>query len=113
MRGVLYGVDRIYDAPRSAVMLTLSAVALLATAVPVLRIARIDPASTLRRTMVTRAGRNRPTLSTSVTGRPRTLLLGLIGAGIDASRSPAMHEEEALPTGCAASTSASISTASA
>jgi shikimate dehydrogenase len=30
-----------------------------------------------------------------VTGRPRTLLLGLIGAGIDASRSPAMHEEEA------------------
>jgi shikimate dehydrogenase len=34
-----------------------------------------------------------------VTGRPRTLLLGLIGAGIDASRSPAMHEEEAAAHG--------------
>jgi shikimate dehydrogenase len=31
--------------------------------------------------------------------RPRTLLLGLIGAGIDASRSPAMHEEEAAAHG--------------
>ena len=48
MRSVLYGVG-IYDAPTIlAVMLTLSAVALLATAVPVLRVARIDPASTLR-----------------------------------------------------------------
>jgi len=34
-----------------------------------------------------------------VTGRPRTLLLGLIGAGIGASRSPAMHEEEAAAHG--------------
>jgi shikimate dehydrogenase len=34
-----------------------------------------------------------------VTGRPRSLLLGLIGAGIDASRSPAMHEEEAAANG--------------
>lgn len=34
-----------------------------------------------------------------MTGRPRTLLLGLIGAGIDASRSPAMHEEEAAAHG--------------
>jgi ABC-type antimicrobial peptide transport system permease subunit len=48
MRSVLYGVG-VYDAPTIlAVMLTLSAVALLATAVPVLRVARIDPASTLR-----------------------------------------------------------------
>ncbi len=34
-----------------------------------------------------------------MTGRPRTLLLGLIGAGIDASRSPAMHEEEGAAHG--------------
>jgi hypothetical protein len=34
-----------------------------------------------------------------VTGRLRTLLLGLIGAGIDASRSPAMHEEEGAAHG--------------
>ncbi len=48
MRSVLYGVG-VYDVPTIlAVMLTLSAVALLATAVPVLRVARIDPASTLR-----------------------------------------------------------------
>jgi shikimate dehydrogenase len=34
-----------------------------------------------------------------VTARLRTLLLGLIGAGIDASRSPAMHEEEGAAHG--------------
>lgn len=34
-----------------------------------------------------------------MTGRPRSLLIGLIGAGIDASRSPAMHEEEAAANG--------------
>ena len=34
-----------------------------------------------------------------MTGRLRTLLLGLIGAGIDASRSPAMHEEEGAAHG--------------
>jgi shikimate dehydrogenase len=34
-----------------------------------------------------------------VTRRPRTLLLGLIGAGIEASRSPAMHEDEAAAHG--------------
>jgi ABC-type antimicrobial peptide transport system permease subunit len=48
MRSVLYGVG-VYDATTIlAVMLPLSAVALLATTVPVLRVARIDPASTLR-----------------------------------------------------------------
>src|SRR6476469_6549252 len=48
MRSVLYGVG-VYDAQTIlAAMLTLSAVALLATAVPMLRVARIDPASTLR-----------------------------------------------------------------
>jgi ABC-type antimicrobial peptide transport system permease subunit len=48
MRSVLYGV-RIYDAPTIlAVVLTLAAVTLLATSIPVLRIARIDPVKTLR-----------------------------------------------------------------
>ncbi len=48
MRSVLYGVD-VYDLPTIlVVVLTLSLVALLATTVPALRIARIDPAKTLR-----------------------------------------------------------------
>ena len=48
MRSVLYGV-RIYDAPTLlAVVLALVAVTLLAASIPVLRIARIDPAKTLR-----------------------------------------------------------------
>lgn len=48
MRSVLYGVS-VYDAPTIAtVVLTLVAVTLLATVVPTLRIARIDPARTLR-----------------------------------------------------------------
>jgi ABC-type antimicrobial peptide transport system permease subunit len=48
MRSVLYGVG-VYDVPTIlAVVLTLSAVTLLATTVPALRIARIDPARTLR-----------------------------------------------------------------
>jgi predicted permease len=48
MRSVLYGVG-VYDAPTiAAVVLTLLAVTLLATTVPTLRIARIDPAKTLR-----------------------------------------------------------------
>jgi ABC-type antimicrobial peptide transport system permease subunit len=48
MRSVLYGVG-VYDAPTiAAVVLTLAAVTLLATTIPVLRIARIDPATTLR-----------------------------------------------------------------
>ena len=48
MRTVLYGVG-VYDAPTIlAVVLTLSAVTLLATSVPALRVARIDPAKTLR-----------------------------------------------------------------
>ena len=34
-----------------------------------------------------------------VTGRPDTLLLGLVGADIEASRSPAMHEGEAAAHG--------------
>jgi predicted permease len=47
MRSVLYGVG-VYDAPTMlAVVLTLSAVTLLATT-PILRVARIDPAKTLR-----------------------------------------------------------------
>jgi ABC-type antimicrobial peptide transport system permease subunit len=48
MRSVLYGVG-VYD-PRTlvAVSLTLAAVTAIATTVPVLRIARIDPATTLR-----------------------------------------------------------------
>jgi predicted permease len=48
MRSVLYGVG-VYDAPTiTAVVMTLLVVALLATSIPVLRIARIDPATTLR-----------------------------------------------------------------
>jgi macrolide transport system ATP-binding/permease protein len=48
MRSVLYGVG-VYDSPTVvAVVLTLAAVTLLAATVPVLRIARIDPAKTLR-----------------------------------------------------------------
>ncbi len=48
MRSVLYGVGA-YDAPTLvAVVLTLSAVTLLAATVPTVRIARIDPAKTLR-----------------------------------------------------------------
>jgi predicted permease len=48
MRSVLYGVH-VYDAPTLlAVVLALVAVTLLAASIPVLRIARIDPAKTLR-----------------------------------------------------------------
>jgi predicted permease len=48
MRSVLYGVS-VYDAPTlAAVVLTLTAIAILATTLPILRIARIDPATTLR-----------------------------------------------------------------
>ncbi|HXW56759.1 MAG TPA: ADOP family duplicated permease [Candidatus Cybelea sp.] len=48
MRSVLYGVG-IYDAPTLAtVVVALAVVALLSTTVPTLRIARIDPATTLR-----------------------------------------------------------------
>ncbi len=48
MRSVLYGVD-VYDVPTIlVVVLTLSSVTLLATIVPTLRVARIDPAKTLR-----------------------------------------------------------------
>jgi len=48
MRTVLYGVG-VYDAPTIlVVILTLSAVTLLAITVPALRVARIDPAKTLR-----------------------------------------------------------------
>jgi hypothetical protein len=48
MSSVLYGV-KVYDAKSITVVLaTLAAISLLAAAVPVLRIARIDPATTLR-----------------------------------------------------------------
>jgi macrolide transport system ATP-binding/permease protein len=48
MRSVVYGVG-VYDMPTIfLVMLTLTAVTLLATIVPTLRVARIDPAKTLR-----------------------------------------------------------------
>jgi macrolide transport system ATP-binding/permease protein len=48
MRSVLYGVG-VYDAPTIlGVTVTLAAVALLASTVPALRIAKIDPARTLR-----------------------------------------------------------------
>ena len=48
MRTLLYGVG-VYDAPTLiGVVLTLAAVTLLAASIPVLRIARIDPARTLR-----------------------------------------------------------------
>ncbi|MGO8815551.1 MAG: ADOP family duplicated permease [Terriglobia bacterium] len=48
MRSVLYGVG-VYDAPTIlTVILTVATVALISTTVPALRIARIDPAKTLR-----------------------------------------------------------------
>jgi len=48
MRSVLYGVG-VYDAPSlGAVIATLAVVSLLAATIPALRIARIDPAKTLR-----------------------------------------------------------------
>ncbi|PYT83139.1 MAG: ABC transporter permease [Acidobacteria bacterium] len=48
MRSVLYGIG-VYDAPTlSFVVLSLSFVTLLATTLPTLRIAKIDPANTLR-----------------------------------------------------------------
>jgi len=48
MRSVLYGVD-VYDVPTIVVVvLTLSVVTLLATTAPALKVARIDPAKTLR-----------------------------------------------------------------
>jgi ABC-type antimicrobial peptide transport system permease subunit len=48
MRSVLYGVG-VYDTPTLAtVVLTLILVTLVATTLPTLRIARIDPANTLR-----------------------------------------------------------------
>jgi len=48
MRSVLYGVS-VYDAPAlTTVVLTLLLVTLLATSLPTLRIAKIDPANTLR-----------------------------------------------------------------
>jgi predicted permease len=48
LRSVLYGVG-VYDAPTILVVaLTVSAVTLLATIAPTLRVARIDPANTLR-----------------------------------------------------------------
>ena len=48
MRSVLYGIG-VYDAPTIvAVILTFAFVTILATTMPTLRIARIDPAQTLR-----------------------------------------------------------------
>ena len=48
MHSVLYGIG-VYDPPTLAsVFLTLAIVILLATTLPTLRIARIDPAQTLR-----------------------------------------------------------------
>jgi ABC-type lipoprotein release transport system permease subunit len=48
MRGVLYGVS-VYDLPTvTTVVLALVLVVLLATILPVLKIAKIDPAHTLR-----------------------------------------------------------------
>jgi ABC-type lipoprotein release transport system permease subunit len=48
MRSVLCGV-RVYDAPTIVAVVTmLGLVTLLAARIPVLRIARIDPATTLR-----------------------------------------------------------------
>jgi len=48
MRSVLYGVG-VYDLPTIlTVVLLLAFVTLIATTVPTLRIARIDPAKTLR-----------------------------------------------------------------
>jgi ABC-type antimicrobial peptide transport system permease subunit len=49
MQSLLYGVG-VYDAPTLAtVVFVLVLVALLATALPTLRIAKIDPANTLRK----------------------------------------------------------------
>jgi len=48
MHSVLYGIS-VYDAPTIvSVVLALASVTLLASSIPVLRIARIDPARTLR-----------------------------------------------------------------
>jgi ABC-type lipoprotein release transport system permease subunit len=48
MRNVIYGIG-VYDTPTMiTVVLTLSAMIVLATTVPTLRVARIDPAKTLR-----------------------------------------------------------------
>jgi ABC-type antimicrobial peptide transport system permease subunit len=48
MRSVLYGIS-VYDAPTMVtVVLTLAVVTILATALPVLKISRVDPAQTLR-----------------------------------------------------------------
>ncbi|HKV25043.1 MAG TPA: ABC transporter permease [Candidatus Acidoferrum sp.] len=48
MRSVIYGVG-VYDAPTLAIVVAgLAAMALLATTIPALKIARIDPATTLR-----------------------------------------------------------------
>ena len=48
MRSVLYGIS-VYDAPTiGTVVLTLAVVTILATAMPVLKIAHVDPAQTLR-----------------------------------------------------------------
>ena len=48
MRSVLYGIG-VYDAPTiAAVVLTLTAIAVLATTIPVLKITRVNPAQTLR-----------------------------------------------------------------
>jgi ABC-type antimicrobial peptide transport system permease subunit len=48
MRSVLYGIG-VYDMPTiAAVVLTLTAIAVLATMIPVLKIARVNPARTLR-----------------------------------------------------------------
>ena len=48
MRSVLYGIG-VYDAPTIVVViLMLSGITLLATTLPALKVARIDPAKTLR-----------------------------------------------------------------
>ena len=48
MRSVLYGVS-VYDAPRTVgVVIVLTLVTTLAAIIPTLRIARTDPATTLR-----------------------------------------------------------------
>lgn len=48
MRSVLYGVG-VYDGPAIfSAILVLSSVALIAASIPALRIARIDPAASLR-----------------------------------------------------------------
>jgi len=48
MRSVLYGIG-VYDAPTlAAVVLTLAAISILATTIPVLKITRVNPAQTLR-----------------------------------------------------------------